>query len=607
MKTQNHRILIVDDNPTIHEDFRKVLSPADAYEAALASAEALLFGKERVRASSMPPFALSFASQGEEAAKMVQLAVKEDRPFALAFVDMRMPPGWDGIETIEALWKIQPELQVVICTAYAEYSWEDIAARLGVSHRLVILKKPFDPIELMQLAHAMTAKWAFERDMVLREFELMGHVQERTKRIDEVWHSLQNEQAQRQRLEAGIAEIQKMEAVGGLAAGMAHDFNNILTVIQGHLSVALLESGLQPNVAQSLEEVMGAAKRAADLTRQLLAFSKRELLQPRPLRLEEAVDAEIRMLRRTLGEAISIEVAHQPNLPMVMADPGCLGQIVVNLAINARDAMPKGGRLSIMTRLVRVPDAAAAAAMHPLAKPGEFVQLSVADNGAGMPSEVVEHIFEPFFTTKGEGRGTGMGLAMVQALVQNHGGWIEVDSEMGSGTEFRLHFPRAETPVAPAPPAARVPVEGGGMKQQPATVLVVDDDAAVRQIVTHALRYQGHTVLSAEDASEAWKLWCSHSRVIKLVITDITMPGGVSGLDLGRVVGEEDASVPVIYTSGYSPDVLGQGNELIPGKNYLAKPFDLHDLVGVVDNALRGSPTMRASRSIGVGEPVLAG
>ena len=145
------------------------------------------------------------------------------------------------------------------------------------------------------------------------------------------------------------------------------------------------------------------------------------------------------------------------------------------------------------------------------------------------------------------------------------------------------------------------------MKQQPATVLVVDDDAAVRQIVTHALRYQGHTVLSAEDASEAWKLWCSHSRVIKLVITDITMPGGVSGLDLGRVVGEEDASVPVIYTSGYSPDVLGQGNELIPGKNYLAKPFDLHDLVGVVDNALRGSPTMRASRSIGVGEPVLAG
>ena len=164
---------------------------------------------------------------------------------------------------------------------------------------------------------------------------------------------------------------------------------------------------------------MGAAKRAADLTRQLLAFSKRELLQPRPLRLEEAVDAEIRMLRRTLGEAISIEVAHQPNLPMVMADPGCLGQIVVNLAINARDAMPKGGRLSIMTRLVRVPDAAAAAAMHPLAKPGEFVQLSVADNGAGMPSEVVEHIFEPFFTTKDEGRGTGMGLAMVQALVQS--------------------------------------------------------------------------------------------------------------------------------------------------------------------------------------------
>jgi two-component system NtrC family sensor kinase len=370
MKTQNHRILVVDDNPTIHEDFRKVLSPTDAYEAALASAEALLFGKERVRSSGLPPFELTFASQGEEAARLVQQALRDDRPFALAFVDMRMPPGWDGIQTIEALWKVQPELQVVICTAYAEYSWEDIAARLGVSHRLVILKKPFDPIELMQLAHAMTAKWAFERDMVLREFELMGHVQERTRRIDEVHQSLASEQAQRQRLEAGIVEIQKMEAVGGLAAGMAHDFNNILTVIQGHLSVALLEAGLQPNVAQSLEEVMGAAKRAAELTRQLLAFSKRELLQPRPLRIEEAVDAEIRMLRRTLGEAISIEVAHQPNLPMAMADPGCLGQIVVNLAINARDAMPRGGRLSVMTRLVRVPDAAAAAEAAPAGEGG---------------------------------------------------------------------------------------------------------------------------------------------------------------------------------------------------------------------------------------------
>ncbi|MCB1209711.1 MAG: response regulator [Verrucomicrobiales bacterium] len=607
MKTQNHRILVVDDNPTIHEDFRKVLSPVDAYEAALASAEALLFGKERVRSSSLPPFDLTFATQGEEAARLVQQAVKNDQPFALAFVDMRMPPGWDGIQTIEALWKIQPELQVVICTAYAEYSWEDIAARLGVSHRLVILKKPFDPIELMQLAHAMTAKWAFERDMILREFELMGHVQERTRRIDEVRQSLVSEQAQRQRLEAGIVEIQKMEAVGGLAAGMAHDFNNILTVIQGHLSVALLEAGLQPNVAQSLEEVMGAAKRAAELTRQLLAFSKRELLQPRPLRIEEAVDAEIQMLRRTLGEAISIEVAHQPNLPMAMADPGCLGQIVVNLAINARDAMPRGGRLSIMTRLVRVPDAAAAQRLHPLAKPGDFVQLSVVDTGEGMTSEVLEHVFEPFFTTKGEGRGTGMGLAMVQSLVQNHGGWIEVESQLGTGTEFRLHFPKAEAPAVQAPPAARAPVEGGGGKQQPATVLVVDDDAAVRQIITHALRHQGHTVLSAEDASEAWKLWCSHSRVIKLVITDITMPGGVSGLDLGRVVTEEDATVPIIYTSGYSPDVLGQAGELIPGKNYLAKPFDLHDLVRAVDISLRAAPTMQRNRASLLAEPALAG
>jgi CheY-like chemotaxis protein len=245
--------------------------------------------------------------------------------------------------------------------------------------------------------------------------------------------------------------------------------------------------------------------------------------------------------------------------------------------------------------------------LHPLAKVGDYVQLTVADTGEGMSPEVLEHVFEPFFTTKGEGRGTGMGLAMVQSLVQSHGGWIEIDSELGTGTEFRLHFPRAEAPAVQAPPAARAPAESGSGKQQPATVLVVDDDAAVRQIITHALRYQGHTVLSAEDASEAWKLWCSHSRVIKLVITDITMPGGVSGLDLGRVVAEEDATVPVIYTSGYSPDVLGHAGELVPGKNYLAKPFDLHDLVRAVDTALRSTPNMLRDHANRFAEPALVG
>jgi signal transduction histidine kinase len=588
----NHRILVVDDNPTIHEDFRKILAPSDFGESNLDLVESAIFGTPQ-RSGQLPPFRLSFAGQGTAAVQLLEAALQEGAPFALAMVDVRMPPGMDGIETIKSMWQIQPDLQVAICTAYADYSWDDIITALGASHRLVILKKPFDPIEVIQMASALTSKWSFEREVALRQLGLQTKLWDQARRVEDTRARLQQEQQDRLRLEEGLRAMQKMDALGSLAAGIAHDFNNVLTVIQSHLSMNLMKGTPPPGMAESLEEVLVAARRASDLTRQLLNFSSRASSTPQPSNLSELLEAELAMLRRTLGKHIQIQVNHAPGLPEVMADPGSFGQIIVNLAVNARDAMPCGGRLTFSTRKAVITSGAAAKSLHPEARTGEFAAVMVSDSGTGMPPEILRQIFDPFFTTKNPGKGTGMGLAMVRGLVRQHGGWVTVSSVPGVGTDFEVYLPLVGSYAPPPPPQTPPPDLHSSSTVTPSTLLVVDDDPGVRHVITYVLQNQGHTVLAARDAREAWQLWRGHRHSVRLVITDINLPGDASGFDLGRAILGDDASLPLIFSSGYCPDILGQATSLQLGINYLPKPFDVLDLLNAVGHALTTAVTVQ--------------
>ena len=562
--TANHRILIVDDNEAIHEDFRKILAPEAAHSQAIDDLESLIFGD--AAPETQTHFELTHAHQGQEALVLVAESLAAGRPFALAFVDIRMPPGWDGIETIARLWAVNPELQVVICTAYSDYGWDSITQRLGSSDSLVILKKPFDHVEALQLAHALTNKWNLARQAALRVDELEQMVAARTAEL---------ESAQEQRRQA-----YKMEAVGRLAAGIAHDFNNLLTVIQGYSSLQLARLPGESDVAQSLGHISTAAERAANLTRQLLAFSRKQVMQPRLLRLNERLSALEPILRPLLGAHIALRFELAPDLPPLYADTTNLDQIILNLTLNARDAMPHDGSIVIGSALENVPRESIPATADSAA-PGAHLRVTLADTGVGMDEETVRHVFEPFFTTKEVGQGTGMGLATVQGIAQQHGGWVAVESTPGQGSAFHVYLPAAaETLTVPKPEAAPASaLRGSG------TVLIAEDEEAVSLLATCTFEEHGFKVITAPNAAEALQLWERHADDVVLLFTDMVMPGGMSGHDLARRLRTDRPALPVIFSSGYSRDMLTGGMQLQEGVNYLPKPYRPADLSAMIATA----------------------
>jgi two-component system cell cycle sensor histidine kinase/response regulator CckA len=383
-------------------------------------------------------------------------------------------------------------------------------------------------------------------------------------------------------LESQLRHVQKMDAIGQLAAGVAHDFNNILTVIQGHMSLLTDGQLHPPETAESLAEVVSATGRAASLTRQLLTFSRKQVMQPQPLDLDALVRNTSRMLHRLLGENITIQVVAGGGLPQVQGDPGMMEQILVNLAVNARDAMPNGGQVTIETRLVTV--AEAHIRLHPAARAGEFVRLSLADTGCGMDAETRSHIFEPFFTTKEVGKGTGLGLATVYGIVKQHQGWIEVVSEAGQGSEFRVYLPG--NPRAPASGngvVAPAKIRGGTEK-----VLVVEDEEPLRELVLHVLKRYGYQVVTALHGRDALRVWETDGDGVSLLLTDMVMPEGVSGWELARALKARNPALKVIFTSGYSAELFGENCELREGVNFLPKPFLPQALARAVRDCLDG-------------------
>jgi PAS domain S-box-containing protein len=618
----------------------------------------------------------------------------------MAFVDVRMPPGWDGIETIQRIWKADPDLQVVICTAYSDHSWEEIIQKLGATDSLLILKKPFDNVEVLQLAHSLSKKWVVTNQARFRLENLEAMVDARTAeltraneqltseikrraeveielreseerfrksfeaalvslammRADTLAHTdvnssflsligrsreevigrtpqelgfVENPEAfeqmlkilrlgkpvhnveiplrgadgrrrqtlvsivplqlgrqacllaavlditEQRRLESEMRQSQKMEAVGQLAAGVAHDFNNLLTVIIGHASIQLAQAGIEKELGKSLEEVNKAAERAAALTRQLLAFSRKQVLRRACLDVVGTVANMQDMLARLVGETVEIKMDFGENVPCILGDEANIEQVLLNLVVNARDAMPKGGtlRVRVESRELLVPVTG-----HPDARPGRFVVISAQDTGCGMDAETQQRIFEPFFTTKPSGTGTGLGLSTVYGIVKQHEGWIEVQSRPGAGTTFRVYLPATAESVSNRESADHRPRVAANNE----CILVVEDEPQVRSYVCETLHHHGYTVLDADCGPAAIEAWEKAPRPVDLLLTDMVMPNGISGGSLAKTLLERSGDLKVIYMSGYSPEILN--NPEMPNgiRNFLPKPFTADNLLDIV-------------------------
>jgi PAS domain S-box-containing protein len=372
---------------------------------------------------------------------------------------------------------------------------------------------------------------------------------------------------ERRVLENQLQQARRMEAVGRLAGGVAHDFNNLLTIIKGYVELALNRSVEQPELRGNIQRIEDAAERAVALVRQLLAFSRKQVLKPKVLDLNSIVLNMDKLVRRLMSETIEMKTQIGKNMGAVKADPGQIEQVILNLIVNARDAMPNGGKLLIETSAVEL-ESTFGHDQAPV-KPGPYVMLSVTDTGIGMNAETLTHIFEPFYTTKESSRGTGLGLSTVYGIVKQSGGHVSVNSELGKGTTFKVYLPRVDDPVQ-APATVEVP--GSASAEGAETILLVEDEAAVRELAHLILSEQGFSVIEAQSPEDAVRLAGKHGAGIDLLLTDVVMPG-MSGRDLAKQLTARHPNLRVLYMSGYTYNMIAENGNLEEGLSFLQKPF----------------------------------
>ncbi len=738
---KNRRVLIIDDNQAIHDDFRKILAPdVLAGDAELAASEAVLFGTPS-RTPVRLQFELDSAYQGQEGVTLVEKALKEDRPYAMAFVDVRMPPGIDGVETTRKIYELDPRIQVVICTAYSDYSWEEMFAEIGERDRLVILKKPFDTVEALQLAYAFTEKWWLHRRAQQRVEELEQRVVERTRKLKESNRALRRRERQlsiqcavsrvlaesvsdeqtgpnilqtlcdgfgwdmgrlwslnqhsdvlrcsatwlapglstegikqacgnteftrgvglpgrvwtegkpvwiddvrkevkspfsgeferigmrkgvgfpivnsgevcgviemfsaresepdqelsslfdvlgeqigqyihRRRLEEKLFRSEKLKTVGKLAGGVAHEFNSIVTAISGQSELLLTDLPSDSPLCASVIEIRKAADRAAVLTRQLLAYGRRQFMRKTTIDLNEELRDMEGMLRRVLGAELDVRLVLADDLPMIEADAGKIEEVIVSLAMNAVDAMPDGGKLTLETSTVTLePDSIGRDAEL---TPGDYVMLAVSDTGIGMCAETRARVFEPFFTTKDVGKGTGLGLATCYGVVKQSAGHISVYSEPGRGTTFKVFLPQSSG-EAPVTGMTRTPEE---MPRGTERILLVEDDPALREMAAMVLVRLGYAVQSASDGVSALKIAEEDDDgSLDLLLTDMVMPD-LDGCELSERITATNPDTKVLFTSAYPGKAIEHQEALRPGANLLQKPFTAAALADKVRDVL---------------------
>ncbi len=390
-------------------------------------------------------------------------------------------------------------------------------------------------------------------------------------------------------MEMQLRQAQKLESIGRLAGGVAHDFNNMLTVIQGHAAYLLALRETENPITDSLRQIQIASERASQLTNQLLAFGRRQTMRPQPLDMNEVVANVVKMLRRILGEDIALQGQYSALAIIVKADLGMMEQVLLNLAVNARDAMPFGGELTMSTSLITIGEEYLADGVRIQA--GPYACLKVNDTGCGIAPEVLPRIFEPFFTTKEIGKGTGLGLATAYGIVRQHQGWIKVTSEVNRGSCFELYLPAASENL-PAPTPIKPSETRGGTE----TILVVEDEEAVREFIVSILKRHGYCILEAETGAAALEVWEEHRSTIDLLLTDLVMPGGISGWQLTEKLKAEQPGLPVICMSGYNPDILLAGAI----DDFLGKPFHNRQLVEMVRRVLdRAGSVKEAHETVG--------
>jgi PAS domain S-box-containing protein len=792
---KNRRVLVIDDNREIHGDFRKILSPGKSTKSAVELSEMALFGTSSASAN-LPEFEVDSAFQGQEGVQLVQKALDEGRPYAMAFVDVRMPPGLDGIETTSRIWAIDPNVQIVICTAYSDYSWSKMYEKLGNSDRLLILKKPFDSVEASQLALALTEKWSLQQQSLQKMGELESHVAERTQELrlksafleaqvnsstdgilvvdkdrntafhnqrfielfrvpshiaegasheqrtrwlaectvnpeqsiqkveylyshpteisrdqillkdgttldrtsfsaigkdgkyygrvwtyrdvtreahiqdklrvqastldavanaivitdgagviewvnpaftaltgytakeaigqstsllksgveseafyrnlwqtisaGHVWEgeitnrrkdgshyveemtitpmrnaegainryiAVKQDVTERKQLESQLFQSQKMETVGKLAGGIAHEFNSILTAIIGRSELLLCDLPAESPAAESASEIGKAAYRAADLTQQLLAYGRKQILQPQSLNLNDVLAGMEAMLHPLTANGIDMQIVPAAGLSAVKADPGQVAQVITNIVMNASEAMPKGGKLTIETANIVLDQSYAS--RFPDLEAGNYVMLAVTDNGVGMSDEVKARIFEPFFTTKDVGEGAGLGLSTCYGIVKQSGGHISVYSELGHGTTVKVYLPQHVSKTKRLPRIAKP----GDLPRGSETILLVEDDPAFRDTAATLLRNLGYTVITAANGIEALQ---QQEKIdfgrIDLLLTDVVMPH-MSGKALADRIRASYPEMKILFTSAYTENSITHQGVLDPGVALLQKPF----------------------------------
>jgi PAS domain S-box-containing protein len=701
---RNLRILIVDDNRSIHEDFRKILCPAAA-EGALENAEALLFNATGP-AGRRPVFEIDSAYQGKDGLAMVEQAARNGRPYAMAFMDVRMPPGWDGVETAARVWEVCPDLQVVLCTAYSDYSWEEMSARLKGSDRLVILKKPFDAVEVLQLANALTEKWRLHQEAKVKLEHLEKLVLERTKTLQETNHSLEGEIAERKRvaeslkekaalldlahdaifvrdldgrirfwnkgaerlygwtadeamtgaaehlfssedragfdlaqknllehgkwngefkkhlkeggevilssrwtllrdedgkprsalvintditekkkLEAQFLRSQRMEGIGTLATGMAHDLNNILAPIL--ISAGALRWELSPPERElAISRIELSVKRGADIVQQVLTFGRGVSGERAAIRPADVLEEVAKIIGQTFPKNIELTVDAQRGLWPVMGDKTQIHQVLLNLCINARDAMPRGGGLCLEAQNIQVDEHyVQTAQVDEQIRPGPYVLMQVADTGEGIPPGNLEKIFDPFFTTKELGKGTGLGLSTVLGIVKSHQGFVTVESEVNRGTTFKVWLPAAPEAVN----GSAREISGSVPRGQGEAILIVDDEANILSASRRILEQHGYQAMWANSGEEALSIFRRNGQKIDLVLTDIAMPG-MDGVALIQALRRLAPALKIIASSDLGNDCGGDFRpvelESLGIEGFLSKPYTAEKLLTALQDAL---------------------
>jgi two-component system cell cycle sensor histidine kinase/response regulator CckA len=666
----NNRVLIIDDDPEIQSAYRLVLSPeAEDRNVSRNKLVQLLPRDHTAEQPDSPQFDLGIAGQGPEGVALAETALQNNQPFAVAFIDIRMPPGFDGMETAALIRRIDPDIEIVVVTAFSDRSRDEIVQAVGRPEKLLFLRKPFDPEELLQMALSLTAKWnlacqAKENEAALAKsearfralvettsdwvwetdasgcftycsplcesiygyrphelvgktlFDLLMHPEEIAdgralfnhcvkelqgfhnierrcltkdgqiihiefsgmpvlnedgrvigfRGIDRDITQRKKIERERKELEAQYRQSQKLEALGTLAGGIAHDLNNVLTPIMGGAQLSLLKLDPGHPIYDNLKTIESGVQKAADLIHQILAFSRKQVMATQPLNLTRLIEDFAVMLRRLIREDIRLTFALENKLGIIEADKNQMEQILINLVVNAMDAVAESGEISIQTANQVVTEDAFVRPDRRLL-PGPYVVLSVTDNGIGMDPVTMNRIFDPFFTTKGNGKGTGLGLSTVYGIVKQHGAEIRVESVPAKGTRFDIFFRRTEGSVAYGKSKDSQAVNGGRE-----TILLVEDNADVREVARTSLKHYGYRVIEAANGSEAIRAFKELEGRIDLLFTDVVMPA-MGGQPLADALRIQRPGLPVLFMSGHPFEVNTKELAVMDGNDFIQKPF----------------------------------